>query len=230
MTVRDLLTMSSGLACDDGDQDSPGNEETMQEQTEELDWYRYAATLPMVAEPGEQAHYCSATANLLGAVMAKASHQSLPRLLHERLAEPLEVSRYHLFLTPTGDAYMGGGIHWLPRDFLKFGQLMLNGGRWNGRQVLTEEWAAASVSRQVQIDGRDYGYLWWLYELPYQGRSVSVFFAGGNGGQVVLGIPELDLIIGFLAGNYSDSVALRIVDELIPTYILPALGAPSERP
>lgn len=223
MRVGDLLTMSSGLDCDDGDSSSVGNEERMQEQREEPDWYRYTSRLPMVREPGEEARYCSATTNLLGSVLAAASGQSLPRLLHERLASPLQIERYHLFLTPSGDAYMGGGIHWLPRDFLKFGQLMLNGGTWNGRQIVSEEWATESVTRQIEIDDRGYGYLWWLHELPYRGHTVSAFFAGGNGGQLVLVVPELDLVIGFWAGNYSDQVALRIVRELVPEYILQAV-------
>ena len=71
--------------------------------------------------------------------------------------------------------------------------------------------------------GRDYGYLWWIEDYPYQGRSIRAHFMGGNGGQIAMLIPELQLSIVFNAGNYSDRVMFRIQEELIPKYILPAI-------
>jgi len=142
-------------------------------------------------------------------------------------------------LTPTGDAYMGGGVRLLPRDFMKLGQLHLNGGTWNGRRVLTEEWshrATSDVTRidkttaynwqtsRIEIGTRKYGYLWWVEDYPYQGRTVRAFFAGGNGGQIVMGIPELDLVIAFYGGNYSDRALFVPQWVYVPQYILPAVG------
>jgi hypothetical protein len=64
VTVENLLTMSSGLNCDDSDPDSPGNEDTMQEQTAQPDWYRYTLELAMVRAPGEKAVYWNARRSL----------------------------------------------------------------------------------------------------------------------------------------------------------------------
>ena len=60
-------------------------------------------------------------------------------------------------------------------------------------------------------------------DYPYKGRTVRAFFAGGNGGQIVMGIPDLDLVIAFYGGSYSDRVALRPQQEYIPIYMLPAI-------
>ena len=223
MTVEHLMTMSAGFDCDDRDPSSPGNEDVMQGQTEEPDWYKYTLKLPMVREPGDMAVYCSANMNLLGAVLTAATGRSLPELFQDLIAEPLQIERYHLNLTPTGDAYMGGGIYWMPRDFMKLGQLLMDHGVWNGRRVLSREWARRAIAPLYEMRDKRYGYSWWLIDYPYKDRTVQGFFAGGNGGQVVLGIPELDLVVTFFAGNYSDPVMFKIQEEFVPQYILPAV-------
>ena len=68
-----------------------------------------------------------------------------------------------------------------------------------------------------------YGYQWWVEDYPYKGRILRAFFAGGNGGQIVMGIPELDLVIAFYGGNYSDRVLLIPQWVYVPQYILPAI-------
>lgn len=223
MTLEHLLTMSSGLYCDDRDPEAPGNEDAMQEQQEEPDWYRYALGVPMAGEPGEDAVYCSANSNLIGAVLAAASGEPLERLIDRLIARPLGIDRYYLFLQPTGEPYLGGGAHWLPRDFMKLGQVMLNGGAWHGRRIVSEDWVARSVFPLRSLRGLGYGYQWWVKEYPHRDGTVQAFFAGGNGGQVVMGIPALDLLVAFYGGNYSDSVLYKAQDVLVPRYILPAV-------
>jgi len=224
MTVEHLLTMSSGLDCDDSDAASAGNEDNMQEQTAQPDWYRYTLDLKMVRAPGEKAVYGSANPNLLGGVLARSTGRWLPDLFHDLVAEPMEMGRYAMNLTPTGDAYMGGGVRFLPRDFMKLGQMILDGGRWHGRQVVSAEWARRSTSPLYELQGRHYGYLWWVVEYPWKGRTVRAFFAAGNGGQIVMGIPELDLVIAFYGGNYSDPVFYVPQRVYVPQHILPAVN------
>ena len=178
-------------------------------------------------EPGKLAVYCSVNPNLAGNVLSAATGESLESLFQRLVAAPLDVERYHLYLQPTGEPYMGGGIQWLPRDFMKLGQLILDGGTWNGRRILSPEFAERSVSPLYELRERHYGYLWWMVDYPYRGGTVRAFFAGGNGGQVVIGVPELDLLVTFFAGNYSDRVMFRIQEEFFPEYILPAVE-PSE--
>jgi len=224
VTVENLLTMSSGLNCDDSDPDSPGNEDTMQEQTAQPDWYRYTLELAMVRAPGEKAVYCSCNPNLLGGVLGRATGRWLPELFEGLIAQPLQIRSYAMNLTPTGDAYMGGGVQLRPRDFMKLGQVMLDGGTWKNRRVVSGDWARKSVSPLYELGGIHYGYLWWVTEYPYKDRKVRAFFAGGNGGQVVVGIPELDLVIAFYGGNYSDPVLVVPQRVYVPDFILPAVN------
>lgn len=224
ITLEHLLSMSSGLDCDDGNSASQGNEDTMQSQDNQPDWYRYTMDLKMVAEPGEKAVYCSAGMNLVGAVLTAASGRSLEELFFDLIAKPLQIQHYYLNLAPTGHPYLGGGIYWQPRDFMKLGQLMLNGGTWNGKRVVSEAFAKKSVSTIYQMRNKGYGYAWWTLNYPFKERQVKAFFAAGNGGQIVMGIPELELLVAFYAGNYSHKTLFRIQQEFVPEYILPALN------
>lgn len=119
---------------------------------------------------------------------------------------------------------MGGGVRFLPRDFMKLGQLMLDGGVWSGRQVLPAAFVQRAASPLVPLRGLRYGYLWWVTDYPYHDRKVRAYFAGGNGGQLVMVIPELELVVATFGGNYSDAaVSLRIQQQYVPQFILPAI-------
>ena len=223
LTLEHLLTMSSGLDIDDNDDKSVGNEDRMQEQREQPDWYRYTLDLKAVRDPGEKAIYGSANPNLAGGVLAKVSGRWQPELFQDLVAAPMQIRRYAMGLQPDGEAYVGGGVQISLRDFLKFGQVMIDGGRWHGRQIVSPAWAEKSTARLYQIGRNGYGYLWWVTDHPYRDRTVRAFYAGGNGGQVVMGIPELDLVIGFFGGNYSDPVLFIPQRVYVPKYILPAV-------
>jgi len=224
MTVRDLLTMTSGLNCDD-DSDTPGNEETMQRQHEQPDWYRYTLDLPMARAPGgTRAVYCTAGINLLGGIVRNTTKTPLPEFFYRYLAHPLGISSYHINLMPTGRAYMGGGIRMRPRDQLKLGQLYLDGGTWNGRRIVPAAWVRQSLQVYSRF-GPDhgYGFAWHVINVKSDGNPYRIFEAGGNGGQFVLIVPKLDLVVGFTAGNYGDfRTWYPFMTRLVPDYIIPA--------
>ena len=225
MTIEHLLTMTSGFACDDDDSNSPGNEGRMQNQQQEPDWFRFALDLPMAHNPGEQGVYCTAGINLLGAAISRTTGIWLPRFFEERFARPLDIHHYHINLQPMGDAYLGGGIRLRPRDFLKLGQLYLNQGRWQDRQLLCPEWILRSTTPQASIyESDDYGYAWWLKTYDFQGRKVRSYYASGNGGQLLIVLPELDTVILFMGGNYNNFATWgSFRDDLVPQYIIPSV-------
>lgn len=224
ITLEHLLTMSSGLDCDDADENSPGAEDTMQQQTAQPDWYVFTLDLKSIRKPGEKAVYCSCQPNLAGGVLARTTNKRLEDLTRDLLATPLQMEHYSLWFSPARDVYMGGGLRFRPRDFMKLGQVMLDGGRWNGRQIVSAEWAKRSTSPLVTIGDRPYGYLWWLTDYPYKDRKVRAFYAAGNGGQIVMGIPELDLLIAFFGGNYNDRALFIPQRVYVPEQILPAVS------
>jgi CubicO group peptidase (beta-lactamase class C family) len=225
LTLEQLMTMSSGLDCDDRDPQSAGNEDRLWDDRP-ADFYRYTLDLKSVRAPGERAVYCSASANLAGGVLAKATGRPLMDLFAELLAEPLHIDHYWLNLMPSGDAYMGGGVRMLPRDFMKLGQLFLDGGKWHGRRIVGDDWVRRATSPLHELQKLRYGYLWWNIEYPYRGHNVRAFFAAGNGGQLVMVLPELDLVVCVWGGNYSDPVFYDTQQKYVPQYLLPAVDAP----
>jgi len=228
MTLEHLLTMSSGFHCDDRDPKAPGNEDVMQNQEAQPDWYRYALALPMVAAPGETTVYCSTNPNLAGGVLSGVAGERLEDIFDRLVARPMQFGSYALGLQPTGEPYMGGGAQFLPRDFMKFGQLMLDGGVWHGRRILSADWVRRSTAPSRQLRGLHYGYLWWGIDLPWRGRTLPAFYAAGNGGQVVMVVPALDLVVAIFGGNYGDKVMYVPQEKYTPEHILPAVRPEGE--
>ncbi len=224
MTVENLMTMTAGFDCDENGNDAaPGNEDKMQSQTAQPDWYKFMLDQPLAAAPGDAFTYCSGAVNLVGGVVRNATGAWLPELFDRTLARPLSMRAYHINLMPTGEAYMGGGLHIRPRDELKLGQVYLDGGVWNGRRIVSRKWVAVSTARHpMNARGTD-GYDWHTNDLRLGGRVVREYDASGNGGQLLMIVPEFDLVVLFTAGNYNNyGVWRRFRDELLPQDILAA--------
>ena len=243
ITLAHLMTHTSGLACNDYDDSSPGNENTMQTQNAQPDWWKYTLDLPMAHEPGTRYAYCSANINLMGGALHAATGGSwLPMLFERRIARGLQFGEYHWNLTPTGDGYLGGGAHLLPRDLLKIGQMNLDGGVWRGSRIVDAAWVAQSTAPHVAINPAttgltpdefpDYygeaedGYAWHLNGVRSGERSYPAYAATGNGGQILIVVPEFELVAVFTGGNYlQGGIWGRWADEFIGGHIIPAIRA-----
>ena len=224
MTVRHLLTMSSGLDCDDdSNTPHPGSEDYLTNQDTNPDWTWTVLGLKTLQDPGAQAVYCSINPYLAGQVIAKAAGRPFVDLVSELVGAPLQMSQYYISLDPLGSAYMGGGARFVARDVLKLAQLYANGGTWNGRRVVSEAWIRESTQPLVPMGTNQYGYLWYVVEYPYAGRKTKAYAAFGNGGQFWMFIPELSLSIAGFGGNYADRSAVITANVLIPKYIIPAV-------
>lgn len=225
ITLAHLLTHTSGLACDDNDDDSPGNEGTMQSQTAEPDWYRYTLGLPMTHAPGDHYAYCSGGMNLAGGALARSTGAWLPALFDTLVARPLGLGRWYMNLMPTGQGYSGGGVHLRPRDLLKFGDLYLRGGTWRGRRIVDSAWVRASITPHVMTgEGSADGLAWHLNTLHAPGRDYREYEANGNGGQFLIVVPELDLVVVFTAGDYMRYYVWRhLRDDVVAREIIGAL-------
>ena len=223
--------MNSGLACDDNDDNSPGNEDRMYAQTAQRDYYKYALDVPMAADPGNgTAVYCTIGINLLGGILRDATKTSLIDLFDRYVATPLDIRSYYLNLSPNGDAYMGGGMYLRPRDALKLGQLYLGGGSWNGRRVVGARWVALSAQQHsffpasAYAAGHGYGFAWHLFSPRAGNRTYREYMAQGNGGQLIAVLPELDTVVLIEAGNYNNFPTWRaFFEDYIPQYVIPAM-------
>ena len=226
MTLEHLLSMSSGYFCDDNNEKAPGNENGMWDQTDDHDFYTFALKLPMAAAPGEQAVYCSINPNLALGMVGRATGES-PYYLFDRLvAAPLGISYYVWAMDRARNPYGGGGMGFIARDLIKFGQLMLDSGTWRGRRILSKDFVARAASPLVKINGqREYGLAWWPQQYTVDNRTVRGFAALGAGGQIVMVFPELELVIATNGGSYISRGWRFPGGELIPNYILPAVRA-----
>lgn len=225
VTVGHLLTHTSGLACDDNDAASPGNEETLQSQAAQPDWWKYTLDLPMVHDPGAHYAYCSAGMNLVGAALTDATRTWLPALFDRTVAKPLGFGRWHFNLMPTLEGYQGGGVRLRPRDLLKLGQAYLDGGVWRGRRIVPADWVARSTAPLVRTSERSAdGYAWHVYTLESGGGAWREYEANGNGGQFLIVVPEVELVVVFTAGNYGHGgVWTGYRDEIVPRGIIAAI-------
>jgi CubicO group peptidase (beta-lactamase class C family) len=224
MTLEDLMTMSSGYFCDDNNDNAPGNENGMWEK--QTDFYEFTLGLPMAYAPGDTAIYCSINPNLALGMLGRAAGES-PYYLFDRLvAAPLGISDYAWPIDRARNPYGGGGMALFTRDFMKFGQLMLENGVWHGRRILSPKFVARASSSLKKIGGRDYGLLWWPQAFTVGSRKVTGFAALGNGGQIVMVFPELQLVVATNGGSYGSRGWRFVGGELISDYILPAVRTP----
>jgi CubicO group peptidase (beta-lactamase class C family) len=218
ITLAQLMTHSAGLACDDNDDASPGNEGIMQTQRTQPDWWKYTLGLPMAHDPGARYAYCSANINLVGAALTRATHTWLPEYFEQRVARPLGFGAYYWNLMPNGEGYLGGGAWMRPRDLLKVGQMALDAGVWRGQRIFDAGWVETSTVPRIAITpettgysaeqfgeyygrGKD-GYAWHLGALKAGEREFRTYAATGNGGQLLVVAPELELVAVFTGGNY----------------------------
>ena len=128
----------------------------------------------------------------------------LDEFARQTLFEPLGITAVE-WNRVRGDSDAGGGLRLRPRDMAKIGQLVVAGGRWNDRQVVSKAWIETSTAAKLKgTDDQLYGYLWWLGRSRLNGREVHWVGALGRGGQSIRIIPELDLVVLVTAGYYQD--------------------------
>jgi len=211
ITVEDLLTMSALLECDDWNQFSRGNEERMYLVE---DWPRFFLDLPIQGFPsfnprpeeskyGRSFRYCTAGVATLSFLLERAVREPLDRFADRVLFSPLGIERLQWVRSPQRTVQTGGGLKLRGRDLLALAQLALDRGQWRGARVLDPAWIAESIRPHAEIDAQtEYGYLWWLKDLPWRDRKVRVVYMSGNGGNKVGVVPELDLAFAIASNNY----------------------------
>jgi CubicO group peptidase (beta-lactamase class C family) len=232
ISLRDMLTMQSGLACNDHDNKSPGNEEKIDET---VDWVKATLDLPLIHEPGTQGSYCSGGVSVVGRLVENATHAYLPDFAQKSLFGPLGISRsqYEWNYTLTNADKEYSQIHLRPRDMLKLGILYKDDGQWHGKQILSAHYAHDALSAMAQVDDSDYGYFWWRpwhnVEMPNGPERVYIAAAQGNGGQKIFVLPEYDFVAVFTAGSYNagGSAPNRIMNTVVLPRLLTAHGGKS---
>ncbi|MEM1088946.1 MAG: serine hydrolase [Pseudomonadota bacterium] len=227
ITVRDLLTMSSALDCNDNVWESPGNEEHMYPARR---WTYFVLDLPTrkdyrrdEAGLGEFA-YCTAGSFLLGQLLERATGKDVDRYLAERLFEPLSITEVNWDRSPSGEIMTGGGTELNSRDLLKLGEMLLNGGSHDGEQVLSEAWVKEMMTAHRQPgEDRRYGYQIWAEPFTCGDRQLYGWYMSGNGGNKVAVFAELDLVVVVTATLYGTRGMHQQSADIINDYVLPGV-------
>jgi CubicO group peptidase (beta-lactamase class C family) len=198
------LTMSMGLQWVEATPSTGNDNNDEARMHRAADQCRYVLGLPVTAPPGQEFFYNTGALALLSAIIRKATGRPLDEFVRENLFEPLGITHTD-WRRYKGDTDAGGGLRMRPRDMTKIGQLVLAGGRWNGRQIVSQAWIDASLTPRIEATGRYfYGYLWWLGRSLINGREVHWATALGRGGQSIHIVPEFDLVVVVTAGYYQD--------------------------
>jgi CubicO group peptidase (beta-lactamase class C family) len=233
ITLADLLTMSSALACDDNDPDSPGNEENMYPQRM---WARWAVDLPVKPGYARDAGgrgpwaYCTAGTFLLGQILERATGQPVDRFIETRLFAPLGITRWQWRRSPAGEVMTGGQLRLATRDLAKLGRMVLDDGRWQGRRVVPAAWIRRALAVQRDPGGRadprgeyQYGYLFWRRDYTTRCGRSSGWLMSGNGGNHVVMLPALDAVVVVTTVNYNTRGMHDQTVRLLERHVLPEL-------
>lgn len=206
ITIRHALTMSAGLSWDEVSHPywDPRNDETGM-------WLRddpvgYVLDRDVVAEPGAVFAYNGGLPTVLAAVVEHATGTSIAEFAQKQLWCPLGVAEVEWLRHGSGSYIAASGLRLRPRDMARFGWMMLNDGRFEGRQIVPAEYARASLETQVLTGGSlydNYGYQWWVEPMAGQGRrEFPLPLAVGNGGQRILVDRLAGLVVVVTAGRY----------------------------
>jgi CubicO group peptidase (beta-lactamase class C family) len=230
MTLGNFLAMSPGLDCNDHSSTSPGRETVIDEKP---DWVKATLDLPMINAPGTRGFYCSGGVSVVGRMTENAVKMRLPEFAQASLFGPLGISRtdwmWNYDLTNADKEY--SQIHLRPRDMLKVGILFADGGRWKGRQVISNSWVQTSLAEHSHVDNVSYGYFWWRPWLNVETSGgpehVNMVAAQGNGGQKIYLVPQYDLVAVFTGGAYN--IDGTPPNSIMAKIILPALMSAHSR-
>lgn len=179
---------------------------------------------PIAGMPGEKFEYVSPNVDLLAGVIKHATGLHADQYAEKHLFEPLAFGPYDWeYGKWEGYPLMDGSLHLRPRDMAKLGQLLLDGGQWNGERVVPADWIEVSTAAQMDAGGREeYAYLWWRGSQSLGDKVVEGIFANGWGSQFIFVLPEYDLVVVTTGGNHDNGKHFAPL-KMFPDYILQAL-------
>ena len=204
MTVRHLLTNTSGVRFAEAGSVSDSL------------WTEAFFDSTLSFAPGERFSYNSMNTYLLARVISSVSGRSLADFVGERIFLPLEIENYFWELGPEGVEKGGWGLYMSAESFAKLGLMMLSGGSFFGKRILSREWVRESLYPHARAPGTlghfDYGYQIWV------SREDDGFLFNGMLGQNVWVSPRNNIVVSLNSGNnelFQDSPALRIIERYL---------------
>lgn len=187
------------------------------------DTLRRAMSRPIVSAPGERFSYDNTTAYIVSAALANVARQGMAKYAEQHLFGPLGITGYEWPADAAGNNPAHAGLHLKTRDMARLGQLFLQAGRWNGRDLVPQPYALAATDRQSTGGPPSrswaYGFMWWVVPTPAPRKA---FLASGLGGQFVYVDPSKDIVVATTADASQASSSRGQAIALIREHILPS--------
>jgi len=233
ITIEHLLTMTSGLEWAEWKTAlSSEKNDIVGIWFQDKDPVSFILEKPLANKPGSAFHYSGCNTILLGEIIRNDTQMELDMFAKEYLFKPLGIDSSIWGLRyKNGVIEAGGGLEIKPGDLVKIGALCLNKGSFKGRQIIAEKWIEKcstpfSNNTNIFIPGHfsgshGYAYSWWLKSYKKAGKEYNMLHAVGWGGQDLIIIPELNMVVVFTGGNY---VPLTTTFSILDKYILPAFN------
>ncbi|GCB02725.1 serine hydrolase [Ralstonia sp. SET104] len=228
ITLAQMFSMSSGLAWNEWkstgllDNDEFG-----------LIWrsaqVHYVFDRPMAAPAGAQFNYSGGNTAVLAQLLVARAGVSLPEYARKQLFEPLGISDWEWVDDFRGRPMAHAGLRLRPRDLARIGQLVLQHGEWQGRQIVPAAWIAESTQPRIDTGiepGLQYGYQWWLGKVQAAGSEQAWVGGIGRGGQRLWIVPGLDMVVVATAGDYNQRAIWTQAATLFQQVMATAQPAP----
>ena len=228
VTLRDVLTMRSGLAAFDEDEASPGHEDRMDAAPDPL---AFVLGVPRADPPGTRYRYNSVTAYVAGVVTARAVGKTMAEFASDALFAPLGITRWQWQSDAVGMTKGQGNLSLTARDLARIGAMVLGKGRYRGRRIVSAGWLRESLMPRVATGDVDpyadgYGYFWYHKTQDVGGRAIPVSFASGNGGNKIYVVPSRHLVIAITSSAYGKGYGQKRSEAILKA-ILAADIAPA---
>jgi CubicO group peptidase (beta-lactamase class C family) len=232
VTLAHVLSMTSGFEWNEKvPYNDPRNDEIR--MTRDSQPLRYALSRPFAVEPGSDFNYNGGLTQVLAAVLVRATKTSLQEYARTKLFEPLGITDVEWVGDLAGIPAAASGLRLRARDAAKFGSLYLHGGKWNGKQVIPNDWVQLSTRRYFRFGpgteanaGAEfgYGYFWWYGCYPAAAGLIEARTAIGNGQQRLFVLPGLDMVVTIFAGRYNDfTTGALLGTRILREHVLPAV-------
>lgn len=208
ITIRHLLTHTSGIDMSDT--------ADWYDWRSSANWVQYILDRSVTSRPGTVFNYSTGNTHLLSAILQQASGMTLEEFGKRYLFDPMEMNSASVSADAQGISDGGNGVSMNIYDMAKFGMLYLNGGEWQGSQLVSQDWVTQSTTVQFERDSgsADYGYQWWVR--TFGDHDYPAYFAQGHAGQYIFVVPDLQLVIA-MTSNYEGATSIywRMVNQIV---------------
>jgi len=221
---RHILSMTGGLQWDEKSFSYNDTRNDWIAASNSDDPIKYLLNKPMASEPGKIFNYNGGYSIMLSYLIENKTKNSALQFAKEYLFKPLNIKDFEWESISNGLTDTDGGLHLRPIDMAKLGQLYLNKGKWNGRQIVSKKWIEESIKEHIiSAEMPNYGFQWWCGDFNYKGKKAFTYFASGMGGQKIFVFPEFNSVIVITHEVFNNPIGELNNIKMLSNYLLPAL-------